>query len=137
MNSCIPNTLKEFRAIGLATVVALSCCSCASPGAGGFDGKYVNQDTGGYIIFTKDGRFYYSFSNPQPPLAGDSLPRNMGHYYFRQLGDLTPVFKVRSAHVNQFEIRFSPTRERLYLRCSDLFQGERIYERTRDSKSRM
>jgi hypothetical protein len=100
-----------FRAL----VVCLILVGCVSAPTPAISGRYVDKSTGGYIVFRQDGRFYYSFTNPSPPLARDGLPKNMGQYWFNGTNDTVPFLSVRSAHAGQFVLRFSDSKDKVYL----------------------
>jgi hypothetical protein len=90
-------------------------------------GTYFNVESGGFIEFCANGRFYYSFLTP--PLSSDGHPRNMGQYFFQHAGDDSPILSVRSAHAGQFTVRFSKDREKLFLHHPTLSPSEIEYHR--------
>jgi hypothetical protein len=122
---------RFIRSVATLFVVAtVTLCGCVSSHhTAGLSGKYVNRDTGGFILFKEDGGFYYSFTNPAPQLLEDGLPMNKGEYYFLRPCDLQPVISVRSAHTGMFEFRFSPTREKIFLTHTELSSGEIEFQR--------
>src|SRR5258708_19323432 len=113
----------------LALVVCLVLLGCMSAPTPAISGRYVDKSTGGYILFRQDGRFYYSFTNPSPPLARDGLPGNMGYYGFKGTNDTVPFLVVRSAHAGMFGLRFSDSKDKVYLNHRSLSDKEIEFER--------
>jgi len=126
----LKHNLFGLMLVSTVALILQGCASLQSPER--ISGKYVNKDTLGYIEFRKDGNFYYSFLNPAPPLGSDGHPQNMGTYYFRSAEDLTPYISVRSAHAGRFALRFSPLKDRVYLKHEALSPSELEYERVQN-----
>ena len=104
--------------------LAALLCSCVSyPGAMGVSGRYVNPQTGGFVTFYSNGKFYYSLIAPASS-GGDG---RLGYYSFGKAGDDKPLLTVASAHAGLFDLRFSDSRDRIFVTAPTLFPEERVY----------
>ena len=85
-------------------------CACATNQVS-IQGIYVHEPTGGFIVFQRDGSFFYSLSAPQSEKR--DIPANTGKYIFQNNRDLEPHHILRAAHTGMFRFLFNEDRTQL------------------------
>ena len=111
---------RHLSSIMLAAIIFFGAAGCLSTKVR-ISGEYGGGTNAAYLCFKPNGELYYTFAPHRPQ---DGLPWNMGHYTFQTTEERAPHLSLRSAHAGMFQVRFSRTFDRLWVKHAELFTNE-------------